>query len=374
MGDPVYKVDTIDSRQEAAARGKALTSHGYRKLIDKERQRERIRTITAQVVGPVKGHGPGGPSKSDTTRTLKRPAFRHEGRRAEPKRAEQPLPWWLKIDDFAILRQMPRHSQPARIVALLTRETLRQFRHLSLSLEQRRGLIWALPPVILEGDLEFYRQAIAGLGRQGFFDWQVSHIGHRRLLDEAIHGAIPTAEEAPGPRRPGAKKRPLQPRRLKLTLFGHYTLNVLNSQALKALANAGISSAQVSIEVDRGLLAEIGQAKQGQQLGLTIFGFPPLFTARPNPSFFSYDQKFVSPKGEGFVLKRSFEQTVAVPTQPFSLLDRQEEIKAAGIDYVVIDLTANLFKRGDLALLWRRLEGGHSQERLSSFNYRGNLQ
>jgi len=45
-----------------------------------------------------------------------------------------------------------------------------------------------------------------------------------------------------------------------------------------------------------------------------------------------------------------------------------------GVDYLVVDLTLNLFKRGDLALLWRRLEGGQREERLSSFNYRGSLQ
>lgn len=160
---------------------------------------------------------------------------------------------------------------------------------------------------------------------------------------------------------------------MKLTYHGHYSLNVLNSQTLKTLSEAGLATTQVSIEADKDVLADIAQRKTGP-LGLTVYGFPPLFTARPAPDFFAYDQKFVSPKGESFVLKRSFEQTLAVPLQPFSLLDRLQEIKAAGIDYVVVDLSANLFKRGDLDLLWRRLDGGHKQERLSSFNYRGSLQ
>jgi hypothetical protein len=233
-----------------------------------------------------------------------------------------------------------------------------------------------LPPVILEGEVEFYRQTIAALLRQGFWEWQLSHVGQVRLLADAMQPAAPQTEATSAERKParGARKsheRPSRPPRL--TLHGHYTLNVMNSEARKALAEAGLATCQVAIECDRGLVAEIGRHRQGG-LGFTVYGFPPLFTARPAPSFFHYDQRFVSPKGEGFVLKRSFEQTVAVPVQPFSLLDRRDDLKACGIDYLVVDLTLNLFKRGDLALLWRRLEGGQREERLSTFNYRGVLQ
>ena len=371
INDPVYKVDTIGSRQEAAGPNLILPKN-FRQRITKERRRERIRTITASVVGPQKPAPPGQGSNSKGMAEGKGGTFVHEGRkRKNTQMTEPPLPWWLKIDDFSILRQLPRHNQPARIVALLTKDTYRQFKRLSLSTEQRRGLIWALPPVILEADLEFYRLTIPWLLREGFQDWQLSHIGQSQFFREAsLSSSAKEDGVASGRPRPTARR---PPRHLKLTFLGHYTLNVLNSQALKTLAEVGITTAQVAIEVDRQVLTAIAQHKSGK-LGMTVFGFPPLFTARPAPDFFAYDQKFISPKGEGFVLKRSFGQTLALPVQPFSLLDRLQEIKAAGIDYVVVDLSANLFKRGDLALLWRRLEGGHPQERLSSFNYRGTLQ
>ena len=375
--DPVYKVDTTESRQEAAKQ-KGIAPQNFKKLIAKEQQRERIQSITASVTGQGKSRGAGRTLPALAVTANKSAAPRYEGRkRLDVKAADQtlPLPWWIKIDDFSMLKHLPRHQQPAKIVALLTKETFRQSKRISLSGDQRRGLIWALPPVILEPDLEFYRQTVPWLVQQGFQDWQLSHIGQRQLFREGALTATPSEEGARSDGRSArdSKKRPDRTRRLKLTFYGHYSLNVLNSQTLKGLAEAGISTAQVSIEIDRELLADLARHKSGP-LGITVYGFPPLFTARPAPSFFAYDQKFISPKGEGFVLKKSFGQTLAVPVQPFSLLDRLQEIKAAGIDYVVIDLSANLFKRGDIDLLWRRLDGGRTQERLSSFNYHGTLQ
>jgi len=376
-GDPVYKVDTTESRQEAA-RPKGITPQNFKKLIAKEQQRERIQSITAKITGQGKSRGVGRRVVLPATAVTasKSAAPRHEGRRRlDVKAVDQALPWWVKIDDFSMLKHMPKHQQPAKIIVLLTKETFRQSKRVSLSGDQRRGLIWALPPVILEPDLEFYRQTVPWLVQQGFHDWQLSHIGQRQLFREGALTATPAEESSRNAARSvrDSKKRPDRTRRLKLTFYGHYSLNILNSQTLKSLAESGIVTAQVAIEADRDLLADIARHKSGP-LGLTVYGFPPLFTARPAPDFFAYEQKFISPKGEGFVLKKSFGQTLAVPVQPFSLLDRLPEIKAAGIDYVIIDLSANLFKRGDLDLLWRRLDGGHTQERLSSFNYRGTLQ
>lgn len=374
VGDPVYKVDTIESRQ-SAAKMKEITPQNFKKQIANELRRERIQSVTASLIGQTKPRAGERPLAVKTMAAGKSVTPRYGGRKkTEVKAVEQRLPWWVKIDDFQMLKQLPRHEQPARIIVLLTKDTMRQVKRVSLSADQRRGLIWALPPVILEPDLSFYRQNVPLLVQQGFQDWQLSHIGQQQLFREDRPDTAQANEESRQRKNPGkTSKRPERNRRLKLSFYGHYSLNVTNSQALKALTEAGITSPQVAIEIDKELLANIAEHKSGP-LGMTVYGYPPLFTARPAPDFFAYDQKFISPKGEGFVLKKSFEQTLAIPTQPFSLLDRLHEIKSAGIDYVIIDLSVNLFKRGDLDLLWRRLDGGHSQDRLSSFNYRGTLQ
>lgn len=367
--DPVYKVDSLASRQEAA-KASEIKPGNYKRLIEKERQRERIARLIHSLTGEVRASGRGCEVKGRELKS-RAPALR----RPVAGVMERALPWWVKVDDLMLLRQLPRHNPPARIVVLLTADTFRQSKRVSLSVEERRGVIWALPPVILESELDFYRQAVPWLIRQGFHEWQLSHLGQGQLLREDGQHDVPAEATAAGTGRReerGNKKRAMRGRRPRLTVHGHYTLNVMNSQALQTLAEAGLATAQLSIEVDRELLANIARHKHGQ-LGITVFAFPPLFTARPAPDFFTYDQRFISPKGEAFVLKKAFGQTLAVPVQPFSLLDRLPEIQAAGLDYMVVDLTANLFKRGDIELLWRRLDGGHRQERLSSFNYRGTL-
>jgi len=373
-GDPVYKVDSMESRQEAA-KPKDINPQHFKKQVVREQQRERIDEITAWVCGKKKTAEGKTPLTSPPGQGKKSAPPRQRGRSPEDgKPAGLALPWWVRIDDMALLKHLPRHQPPARVIVLLTKDTLRQAKRLSLTHDQKRGMIWALPPIILEGDLPFYGQAVVWLLQQGFSDWQLSHIGQRQFfVEEAMSGDSPRQAAPLGHNQRASKKHTQTPRRSRLTFHGHYSLNVLNAQTIQTLREAGLSSTQISIEVDRPLLAAVAQNKSGA-LGLTVYGFPPLFTARPQPDFFTYDQKLLSPKGEGFVLKKSFEQTIAVPSQPFSLLDHLQDIKAAGLDYVVIDLTANLFKRGDLDLLWRRLEGGRPLEHLSHFNYRGTLQ
>lgn len=404
--DPVYKVDSSDSRQDAA-RSSAITPQRFKKQVASERQRERIQGIIAQVApaAKAKGHGVRRGVALDAAGGKGAGQRSGRGQRSEGTSSGPPLPWWLKIDDLSVLQQLPRHNPPARIVALLTQGTMRQLKRLSIPGALRRGMIWALPPVILEPDLAFYRQAVAWLVGQGFSDWQLGHVGQLQLMAEALRqgsgtgeAAIPPSalthlqhgggndggQQAPGQglqrttlasggKREIRGKRPARSGRVRLALYGHYSLNVMNSQALLALAEAGIPNAQIAIEADRELVAALAPHRQ-KGLGLTVYGFPPLFTARPAPGFFNFGQTLVSPKGEEFVLEQSFGQTLAVPAEPFSLLDRLDELKALGLDYVIVDLAGALRKRGDLALLWRRLEGGKGKERLRSFNFSGSLQ
>ncbi|MBU4151718.1 MAG: U32 family peptidase, partial [Proteobacteria bacterium] len=350
--DPVYKVDTSDSRQNAA-KANSFAPQKFKKLVDKERNRDRIRTVVAQVAPKTKAHParrsvvPEGGPKSGA------PFRPGRGQRKDASVSSgPPLPWWLKIDDLIVLNQLPRHNLPARVVVLLTQETLRQLKRLAVAGDLRRSLIWALPPIIVEPDLAFYRQAIALLFRQGFFDWQIAHVGQLQLLIEVMRAGGEAEESLSQIRKKSSrtKRPPDRSRKSRLMLYGHYSLNVMNSQALQALADMGIATSQVSIEADRDLVAVLTPHRQ-KGLGMTVYGFPPLFTARPSPGFFSFGQTFVSPKGEEFVLAKSFGQTLAVPTDPFSLLDRLDDLKALGLDYVVVDLSGGLRKRGDLALL-----------------------
>jgi putative protease len=144
--------------------------------------------------------------------------------------------------------------------------------------------------------------------------WQIGHIGQQLFFD--------------------GKER--------LNLLGDYTLNVLNSQGLYVLHSFKLQRAQAAIEIDRESLGNILGSKSAANsrvdLGLTVYGTPPLFTARPMAKHFLYAQPFVSPKNESFVLRKAWNSTVALAEDPFSLLSMLTEMAKMGLKYAVIDL------------------------------------
>jgi len=93
-----------------------------------------------------------------------------------------------------------------------------------------RDVIWGLPPVIQELDLTRVHKQIGNLLRSGFKSFQISHIGQIDFFaGERVH------------------------------LHGDYTLNLLNSQAVAAMAAMGLESVQLCIETDRQSLTELIQ-------------------------------------------------------------------------------------------------------------------
>ena len=111
------------------------------------------------------------------------------------------------------------------------------------------------------------------------------------------------------------------------------------------------------------------------KVGMTVYGRPPLFTARPTPDFFRYGQTFHSPRGERFELQKRWGQTVALPDKPFSLLPVLAEQPLVDLDYVVIDLTGSHYGMKELSYLFKQIQGhGRKMKQPSLFNYAGTLQ
>ena len=107
---------------------------------------------------------------------------------------------------------------------------------------------------------------------------------------------------------------------------------------------------------------------------MTIYGQPPLFTARLASPFFKYDQPLVSPKGEVMVLKQCWGQTVALADLPFSLLPYSTELAARGVAFAVVDLSHMRPKPDELVVAFRQSgQPGRGGRRLSTFNYTGTL-
>jgi putative protease len=75
------------------------------------------------------------------------------------------------------------------------------------------------------------------------------------------------------------------------------------------------------------------------EMGLYVYGRPPLFTARLDSEHYNYRQRLVSPKEEQFTLEHQDGLTLARSILPFSLLKWQQELAAMGVDYLLLDLS-----------------------------------
>lgn len=373
-GDSLYKVDSEERRRQAVKKGiqPELFSKKVVNLVD-----PRKLTQIAHFLG-ISSNRPASAKTREArpgrgqaqVQTRGQAQGQAQGRRGVAQ-VQLPLEWWLKIDDFESLKvQLP--TPPSRLVITLSRQTFAQYgRQQKRLTPYRRRLIWALPPVILEADLEFYREAIAHLRGSGYHAWQIGHIGQRLLFEADAQAPAPGEESASAGRKRGrAGQVPPE----SLLLFGDYTLNVLNSLSVQALAGLGLSNAQLAIETDRQNLFDLLGHKNALPMGMTIYGLPPLFTARLASSFFKYDQPLVSPKGEVIVLKQCWGQTVAVADQPFSLVPHSIELAARGVAFGVVDLSHMRPRPDELVGIFRQSgQPGRGGSRLRTFNYTGTL-
>ncbi|MCF6289546.1 MAG: U32 family peptidase [Desulfobacterales bacterium] len=320
-GDPVYLVDTRQGR--ALERRQRLIDPGpFKKKTARLLDRKQVAAVLASL----------GPAPSSR----------------QPRRSKGTLPLWLKLDTMQGLNQrLP--FKPEQVLVTLGRETFAQAEKMGRKLASlRRRLIWALPPVILEQDLDFYGRAIDFMGRAGFTSWQVGHISQTLLLNHIKD----------------------------VRLIGDYTLNVLNSAALAALGKNGFQRAQIAVEVDKKTLADICRHQGGKPAvapGMTVFGRIPLFTARLRAEHFRYQARFVSPRGEAYELVQRWGATLALPDRPFSLLAQLPELGAMGLDYGVVDLSYLKRDRNFFNNLARELQGGRGGKPASTFNYHGRL-
>jgi len=349
-GDPLYKVD-VRSRRQMEARGSRLTPPAqFKKLIAKAG-----RGAKAQAVLKALATGPA--DRGD--RADRGPARPRPFPAARQKKETTTLPIWLRGPDLRLLNQS-LVDRPERLLVPLDPENFRQLKQQKKSqLSVLKTLTWVLPPVILETEVPFYRQAVAELVHHGFTQWMVSHIGQLQLFrNPAAKG------DGPGRRAPAGK----------VQLAGDYTLNVLNSMAAGLLREMGVDPLLLSIEADREALAGICAHKRKSRAGLLVFGRPPLFTARLQPDFFQFNKIFLSPRGERFELVRKWGQTLALPNKPFSLLSRLADVKNAGLDFVLIDLTFVALHKKEMAALRKAFAAKGKERAPDSFNFFRTLQ
>jgi putative protease len=347
VGDSLYLVDVAGRRGKVTFK-KQVEPARFKNVYDVLKQKrysailKNIDSTTGRQVPAPKGEIT---SRPPPGKKMGRGGRRNDHRFTGPKAQGTSLPLWVRVDDFNATRSL-KASNMARLIINLDRVTYNQFhkykKHLKPYLQQ---MVWALPPVIEEEMLQFYGEAIGRLMESGFKTWQIGHMSQLQFFKE----------------------------RGQCTLLGDYTLNVLNSMAVRFLQESGVHHIQLSVEEDRDSLKKICMKKGRASLGGVVYGQVPLFIARLMPNYFRFNQLFVSPKGEKFTLQKRWGLTVALPAAVFSLLPWLHELAKMGMEFGVVDLSGMSFRAGILESLLGII-GKPLKKGQSSFNYSGKLQ
>ncbi|MDF1615578.1 peptidase U32 family protein [Desulfurivibrio dismutans] len=343
-GDSLYLVDLAQRRRQATRCDLTVAERHRRQAAAWEKRQPNLEIVSFIGAGSRIGSGRG--KAGGKVRAAENAARRGRG--------ELPsLPLWLRLDD---LKMLPRRLPPevAQVVLPLSPHSWPQLASAG-KLWRPLGdrLVWALPPIILENDLPFYREKIAELQSKGCNAWQLGHLGQLLFFADQ-----PEIASAAGGGKKGRRGAPL-------LLHGDYTLNILNSLAVRGYRQLGFTSLQAAIETDQdNLLALLGGLRSSSKknrskaaapsLGLTLHGRPPLFTSRLDSIHFRYRTPFLSPRGERFLLLREHDRTMALAAHPFSLLSRGGELATSGLAFGVVDLRYQQLNRQDLSLLLRR--------------------
>ncbi len=253
----------------------------------------------------------------------------NQGRRTAT--GKQKMFYWLAVSRLTDLNQrLP--FRPDRILLPLDKNNLGRNSSWNKVVRRNKGkMVWQLPPIIQEDQLDWFRQQVVALIKDGFFRFELGHISQIELFYTFM------AVRGQKSRRKGAGD---------LVLYASCTLNIFNSAALHLLGQLGWRGAAFSLESEEDNLAQSLLHFRSSRLsasgrletGMLAYGRPPLFTARIHDKLHTDGGKVVSPRQESFSLRRADNLTKVYAELPFSLLRWQNELKRMGLDYLLIDI------------------------------------
>ena len=266
---------------------------------------------------------------------------------------------WLRIDSpRQILGKQP--FIPDRYVINIDRRIMASVGVIKRFLGRNmRSVIWALPAVLNDSSFEQMKKSLGTLIRSGFRTFQIAHLSQIELFEDE-----------------------------RVQLYGDYTLNLMNSQALSLMAKLDFRGFQLSIEMSRDLIQPLidgyrnrksrapktREPYRSAQLGLTVYGAPPLFVSRIAAKQLPYGKIITSPKNEQFVVDKKEGHSITRPKKPFSLLPFRKDLEQMGLQYLVIDISGMHPGNNEMAELHERIRGKGSYYKLPTFNYLGTLE
>ncbi len=225
----------------------------------------------------------------------------------------------VRVEQLRDLHLLHRDGVDA-ISLPVSRANLHQLPLFSRKLQGRQEqLLWRLPFIIWEADIDWYRQAVAAIVAVGGRRFEVANLGHFQLLQE-IRQKLPTAPT--------------------FELSTDFRLFSLNSQALLNWQELGSSAATLYIEDDRANIADLLAADLSIGRRVMLYGSVPAITSKIAIKGVKSDAPIVSDRGDAYEVTLRDGLTVVTPTRRFSLTQFRAQLQEMGCKCFIIDLAA----------------------------------
>ena len=250
----------------------------------------------------------------------------------------QPTTLYLRFSDLRLLNDA-LGSNARWILLQTTKANLHSLHRRKLPPNRKNRIFLALPTIIHEKDLPFYRDQVNRLQQVGYTRWLVANWGHFPLFD-----------------------RPPE------LFMADYTFNVINSQSSLLLQEMGCQFLILSMENDQDNLGKLVPVVNEITPLITVYGRPPLFTSRlqmrsrKGSTIRTSDREPLQPtREEGLTPVRS--------SHPLCLFEHLQQLRQLGLRDFVVDLRGQKFNRQEFYNLMKGLERQRCPRKHSTFNY-----
>jgi U32 family peptidase len=196
------------------------------------------------------------------------------------------------------------------VLVTATKANLERLSRQKLIPAHKKRLVWSLPPILLEKDLDYYRPAVLWFLERGFHSWEVNNWGHLEFFPD--HSG--------------------------LMLLAGYRFNLRNTAALASVAEAGCRWAVLSPEITRKELEILPRGLLGALPVLSVYTWPPLFTSRL-PVKVQPERPLLSPRQDVYWVQQDKHQTRIYADRPVNWCAQLPQLRAYGYRHFLIDLS-----------------------------------
>jgi U32 family peptidase len=196
------------------------------------------------------------------------------------------------------------------VVLTATRDNLERIARQRLIPAQKNRLIWSLPLLLAEKELDYYRLALDWYLDKGFRTWEVNNWGHFDLFKD----------------------------REKLNLIAGCRFNARNTASLAALAQTGCQWSVLSLEITRQELRSIVASPLASIPVISVYAWPPLFTSRLIPKLYE-EKPFRTARKEEYFFRKRGAHSLIYADRPVNWLGEVPFLRSLGYRFFMLDLS-----------------------------------